>query len=33
MAQIVNFDGSGNPDLGIPVEGGLGERVPSGDGQ
>jgi len=32
MAQIVNFDGRGNPDLGIPIEGGQDFRVPSGDG-
>ncbi len=32
MAQIVNFDGRGNPDLGIPIEGGRDFRVPSGDG-
>ncbi|CAL5874822.1 uncharacterized protein PFLUO_LOCUS9124 [Penicillium psychrofluorescens] len=32
MAQIVNFDASGNPDLGVPVQGGSPIGVPSGDG-
>ncbi|KAH8694193.1 glycosyl hydrolase [Talaromyces proteolyticus] len=32
MAQIVNFDVSGNPDLGVPVNRGSSLKVPSGDG-